>query len=85
MKSKDIYFAIARNFAITALIIIRIPNADFPVLAVIAGLCLCVCVFFLIKGVKCGDSILADVKSCYRMFDNACWITYGLILILLLF
>ena len=85
MKMKNIYYDIAKYFSVTALIIIRIPTIAYPVNAIIAGICLITCLFFLIKGKKCKDSAVEDWKKGYEMVDTANWITYGLILILVLF
>lgn len=85
MKMKRIYYDIAKYFSITALIIIRIPTIDFPVNAIIAILCLITCLLFVVKGKKSKDCAVEDWKKGYEMVDTANWVTYGLILILLLF
>lgn len=85
MKMKKIYYDIAKYFSVTALIIICIPTIAFPVNAIIAILCIGICLLFMVKGKKCKDGAVEDWEKGYKMVDTANWVTYGLILILLLF
>lgn len=84
MKKKSVYSEISGICGITALIIIRIVSVAFSVRVFIAFLCLAACIAFLGIYLKTDKDAVMEGGNAFKMVNNCLFISYVLIILLLL-
>lgn len=84
MKKRSVYSEISSIFGIADLIIIQIVSVAFPVGAFIAFLCLVAGIVFQGLYLKTDKDAVMESSSAFKMVKNCLFISYILIILLLL-